>query len=113
MSHRENCPSRYQVEVDADIDFQYYGAGYRRYYDGCYEAERHHKEEMRRLEEQAAAERRAQERREEERRMEEYYAEQSRQAEEEEYWRQQEEQMRQLEAEDAEVQSGGPGHDVR
>ena len=88
--HSDNCPSRYQVERDADRDYGTYGADYRRYYDGCSDAERWHRDEMRRQEEEHA-EKRAAERQAEERREEEYW----RQQEEEHYASQQAEQEQQ------------------
>lgn len=92
MSHRDDCPTRLDVERRADSDFRW--SGYKSYapseYDQCDEAQRDYEYEMSRLrerEEQEIAEQRAaQRRREEEDMMRAEWARREEQA----YWEEEE-----------------------
>ena len=104
MSHRWDCPDRYESERDArrhaELDFEFDGYRSPRSYSECDESQRHYEDayrsEMRRQEDleeerraEEAAERRAADARAEDARAEEeaYWAQQQ----QEEYWRAQEE----------------------
>ncbi len=106
MSHRWDCPSRWDAEREGERAFERGAARWSNPYDdwagnGCREAERHWEDGYRAAErqaeyraEEARAERAAAERREWARQEaaaeEEYYWRQQQEEEEAEYWRQQE-----------------------